>query len=141
MRVRKTMWARSDNVLILCDTVSSWAVVVPATTTQDVQVVHETSLASSSDGWRFLLQHGSSLAMIHNVKPEQLILGASYSCPSLRCSQIKAISSHSRGYRSTVQSPRFPHNAVCTTPPPTCKRCLWYGNAWHDGFCPSTWAV
>ncbi|TCD62244.1 hypothetical protein EIP91_007140 [Steccherinum ochraceum] len=52
-----------------------WAVVVPPATEQDVQVVHDTTLVSPAEGWRFLLQHGRSLAEKHGVKPEDLILG------------------------------------------------------------------
>ncbi|THH31372.1 hypothetical protein EUX98_g2807 [Antrodiella citrinella] len=51
-----------------------WAIVVPPGTEQDVQVIHDNCLASPTDGWRFLLDHGRSLAASHNVKPEQLIL-------------------------------------------------------------------
>jgi len=51
-----------------------WAIVVPPSTEQDVQVIHDMCLASPTVGWRFLLDHGKSLAVTHGLKPEELIL-------------------------------------------------------------------
>ncbi|KAH7921126.1 hypothetical protein BV22DRAFT_1132533 [Leucogyrophana mollusca] len=54
--------------------VNGWAVAVPPHAQIDVVAIHEAFVTSVNDAWRYLLQHGQSLAAEAGVKPHELIL-------------------------------------------------------------------
>ncbi|KII83852.1 hypothetical protein PLICRDRAFT_444120 [Plicaturopsis crispa FD-325 SS-3] len=54
--------------------VKGWAIGVTADTQIDSQIIHEASVVSPTDAWRFLLRKGQALAAEAQVLPHQLIL-------------------------------------------------------------------
>jgi hypothetical protein len=55
----------------------SWPVAVSPQQQVDTLIVHEASVESVTDAWRFLLENGKNLAETSGVRPEDLILGVS----------------------------------------------------------------
>ncbi|OBZ74658.1 hypothetical protein A0H81_05444 [Grifola frondosa] len=51
-----------------------WNIVVPPGT-HHTKIVHESFVPTAYESWRFLLDHGKDLAMVHGVEPQDLILG------------------------------------------------------------------
>jgi hypothetical protein len=55
----------------------SWPVAVSPQQQVDTLIVHEASVESVTDAWRFLLENAKNLAEASGIRPEDLILGAS----------------------------------------------------------------
>jgi hypothetical protein len=56
----------------------SWPIAVPSAQQINCMVSHSTGFRQMSDGWRFLMENGKTLAQKHVIQPESLILSMAF---------------------------------------------------------------